>query len=418
MHICDKFSDRIQILKLCIEGGNSLKPIFQVLKNCCPNLKQLRIEGKFIQAKDLDLFSPGELPKKPNLTLFSLTCWNFYPEIEFVTALANFIQLVVKASPNLKVVTIPWGFYPNLPKSKHLESLTIALDNVYPSDVADTQNVSKLLEMLRQVDNHLVNLCFGTDQNQYMLVPSENYDFKKFRFRLSRRMPKLRKFSNRIVEMFQCADFLQNIEMMPSVETLLIGRELKELRSVDEILRGICDKKMILAGVRKLELIELYDPRLLDGVATAFPNVEALEMNRLWVTDFEAEVTRLEVDVILEGCRGWGRLKRLKVTLPKYPTEMGAFIQALLQGRELFQRLATLEINTYDGDFGTYELSEVEMDMFKQLLLEMDGMDRVTIHKISFGEDLVENILTFMESNNLDVGKFRLYDGSPYRVGD
>lgn len=45
--------------------------------------------------------------------------------------------------------------------------------------------------------------------------------------------------------------------------------------------------------------------------------------------------------------------------------------------------LATLEINTYDGDFGTYELSEVEMDMFKQLLLEMDGMDRVTIHKIS-----------------------------------
>ncbi|OXA47618.1 DNA mismatch repair protein Msh6 [Folsomia candida] len=101
------------------------------------------------------------------------------------------------------------------------------------------------------------------------------------------------------------------------------------------------------------------------------------------------------------------------------PIGIGPSFRSKVGGDSVFpNRLATLEINTYDGDFGTYELSEVEMDMFKQLLLEMDGMDRVTIHKISFGEDLVENILTFMESNNLDVGKFRLYDGSPYRVGD
>lgn len=80
MHTCDKFSDRVQVLDLCIYGENSLKPLFQVLQNCCPNLKQLRIEGSFIQAKDLDLFPPGAeqiVPVKRNLTLFTLTGWNF-----------------------------------------------------------------------------------------------------------------------------------------------------------------------------------------------------------------------------------------------------------------------------------------------------------------------------------------------------
>ncbi|XP_035713720.1 uncharacterized protein LOC118438081 [Folsomia candida] len=128
MHICGKFGDWVQILEIYLSEEDCLKSTCQVLKYCCPNLKQLRIDCDFVDARNVDLFPPDEeqiLPVKPNLTLFTLTCLDFDPEIWFVPAIAILIQLVVKASPNLREVTIPWGFYPNLANSKCLESLTI-----------------------------------------------------------------------------------------------------------------------------------------------------------------------------------------------------------------------------------------------------------------------------------------------------
>ncbi|XP_035712351.1 uncharacterized protein LOC118437451 [Folsomia candida] len=377
MHICEKFSDHVQILHLLIWDEDCLKSICQGLTNCCPNLKQLRIEGEFARSIGVDLFpfgGEGILARKPNLTVFAFTCMICKPEIQFLKDLANFIQLVVNASPNLRGVTIPWGFYPDFANSKCLESLNISLDDVDPFEIEDVQNVSKLSEMLHQVDGQLVSLCFGTVQKTDLLGPLEYYHFKNsspIGFNLLRRMPKLRKFCNRIVEMFRSADFLQNIEMMPFLETLVIGRDLKQLRGVDAILRGICNAKMILPSVRKLELIELYDPKLLDGVATAFPNLERLEMVQRIATGLWGQVDKVEMDIMLEACRDWSGLKHFKVTLWKYPEKMGEFLQGLLQGREFFQRLTTFEIKTrhYQRMKMTRSFTEDEMALFKQLLL-------------------------------------------------
>ncbi|XP_035713587.1 uncharacterized protein LOC118438022 [Folsomia candida] len=276
--------------------------------------------------------------------------------------------------------------------------LNIALNKVHPCEIQYTPNVSKLSRMLHQVDDQLVNLCFGTVQNDLLLMSDDEYDYEnssQIGFHLSKKMPKLRKFSNRIVEMFRCADFLQNIEMMPLLETLVLGRDLAEVRGVDDILRGICNAKMILPSVRKLELIELYDPRLLDGVATAFPNVERLEMVRLLAKELKEEV-RLDVGVVLEACRGLSALKHLKLTLSVYPAEMVDFIQGLLQGRELFQRLTTLEITTCRWKYVPRNLTEDEMVLFKQLLLVIDKMDRVTIANLDLNEESANIILDFI----------------------
>ncbi|XP_035712135.1 uncharacterized protein LOC118437303 [Folsomia candida] len=327
MYVCDKFSNRVEILDLSICDERCLPSVCQVLKNRCPNLKQLRIDGDFTDACDVNLFQRGEeqiLPLKPNLTLFTLTCYSYDPKIQFVKTLANVIQLVVNASPNLREVTIPWGFYPNLANSKCLESLHISLNEVDPYEIEEIQNDSRLSDMLHQVNDQLVGLSLGTVQNALLLVPREGYDFgnsSPVGFHLARRMPKLRKFSNRIVEMFRCSDFLQNIEMMPFLETLVLGRDLQELRGVDEILRRIFKKQMILPSVRKLKIIEVYDPKLLDGVATAFPNVERLEIARWAEMGFDCKLDRLEVNVVLEACRRWNALKRLTLTLSKYPVQ-------------------------------------------------------------------------------------------------
>ncbi|XP_035707785.1 uncharacterized protein LOC118435598 [Folsomia candida] len=417
MYICDKFNDRVQILELCLRKENSLKLVCPVLRNCCPNLKQLRIVGKFI-AKDLDLFPPGEeqiLPVKPNLTLFALTCWNFRPEIKFSTTLANLIDLVVNASPNLSEVTIPWGFYPDLSNSKSLVSLNIALDEVDPIKIEDIQNVSKLSGMLHQVNGQLVNLTIGTVQGAFLLLPSTHYRFEnrpQIGFHLTRRMPKLRKFSNRIVEMFRCADFFQNIEMMPFLETLVIGRQL-EKRGVDEILQGICKAKMVLPSVRNLEVVELFNSRLLDRVATAFPNVERFEMVRMLAREVEGEVRRLEVAVVLEAFRGWKRLKHLKLTLSEFPVQMGEFIWGLLRGEELFRRLSTLEIKMrrWDENYETRDFSEDEMSLFKQALLVMDKMDRVTIAGLDLSTESRNNIMDFVASHKISASKFRMMGG-------
>ncbi|XP_035708113.1 uncharacterized protein LOC110850233 [Folsomia candida] len=132
-HVCDKFGSNVQVLELDIneEGAPWTK---HVLKNSCPNLTQLRINcGPLLNWASTDPIPGDIIPAKQNLTSFTMSSKLATPE------LTNFIEMVIKASPNLKEVTLPWGSCPDLSNSKCLDSLTIALDYVDPRDIAQAE---------------------------------------------------------------------------------------------------------------------------------------------------------------------------------------------------------------------------------------------------------------------------------------
>lgn len=239
MHVCDKFSDRVQLLDLGIHDEDCLPSIFQVLKNSCPNLKQLLITCVFNEEEYVPSEEIQELPQKPNLTVFELNS-------EVVAAsptLTRFAQLVVNASPNLRKLEISWGVYPDLETSKSLDSLTLHLDDVRPLDVALRDlKPSEVTRMLGQVGDQLVHLAFAYCRFHQMDSMKEKYNLDNSTqrgIRLPGKMSKLRTFQNVIIDFIQHADFWEDIERMPVLESLTIGKVSKTKTSVDTILKNL-----------------------------------------------------------------------------------------------------------------------------------------------------------------------------------
>lgn len=285
MHVCHIFSDLVQLLKISIKEETCLKSVYQIFKNCCPNLKQLRIKASFMEGKDLDLAGLQKiLQPKPSLTLLSITSRKVTP------FLASLVQLVVKASPNLKGITLSWGLFPDFANSKCLNSLTIVLDDVDPVDIIHGDgNIAKLHRLLGQVGDELVSLSFANINGSSLV---ETLPLPRSRFQLPRKLPKLQNFRNDVIDVFQCDDLFQNIEMMPSLKIVEIAIALDKSTRVDEILQNMCDSKKTLGSVKKLTLRDMYDPRVVDGLTKVFPALEQLRVDTFYPTIVDGEVNR------------------------------------------------------------------------------------------------------------------------------
>ncbi|OXA64893.1 hypothetical protein Fcan01_01667 [Folsomia candida] len=329
--------------------------------------------------------------------------------------LTNFIDVVINASPNLKEVTLPWGFSPDLSNSKYLDSLTIALDNVDPCDIVRAEDkLSNMSRMLSQVRNQLVKLSFDYVDNTYVGYGSTELDdtknFKKTHFHLpTKKMPKLKTFRNRMTDVFRCDDLLQNI--VPNLKSLMIGKAFQKSKSVDDIVQNIClSKKKVLPNMTNLRVMQLHDPKLLKRLVTVFPNLEKLKLDTFDTRDSGGKKTLLKLGVVLKTCRGWRVLKHLGLRLPKYPKQVEDVIQALLKAKKLFKQLKTLSLGTCKFDNKIHDLSANEIDLFKQLLVAIRGMDRVGIAGIYYGKESAESIRAFMALNEMRVSKFSVVE--------
>ncbi|OXA40194.1 uncharacterized protein LOC110860771 [Folsomia candida] len=406
-HLCISFSDRVEILDMRINYEDCLKSISLVFRNSLPNLKQLRIRFAFFDDNEEYDYVPKReifvtpLPEKPNLTVFNL-------KSEVVAAspiLTSFAQLVVNASPNLREATLPWGFYPDLERSKFLDTLTLELDDARGLDVALKQlNPSELTRMLDQVGGQLLHLSFSYSTFHYGKSMTEDYHVVDNStppgFRLLRKMPKLRKFDNEMIDIIQHSDLWQDIGRMPALKSLRIGKIWKDSTSVDTSLKNLFEKQHIFTNVADLRIHELHDPRLLDGLKTAFPNLQ-----KLWLDNKEAG---MELGVVLKACVGWGGLNHLHIGLPTYAKKMWDIVKALLDCAELYKDLKSLEIETHSWDLTWHDLTETELHVFKEALYSMKGMDRVVIRDLYFGDESRRNILDVMASNEMPMWKFKV----------
>ncbi|OXA40169.1 uncharacterized protein LOC118439394 [Folsomia candida] len=401
-HFCDKFSDIVQIMDLSIADEDCLKYIHQVLTNCCPNLTHLQILCEFQNHKQI-LMDP--ITPKLKLKSFILNSKVKTP----VLTLTNFAQVVVNASPNLREVTLPWGIHPNFENPKFLDSLTIELDGLRPRDINRFKSF-ELSRILNQIGDQLVSLCFGEYDAIDWIDGFENWSRKEFQ--IPRKMSKLQKYRNIVVDIFRCDDVLQDFERMPVLNTLVIGKtNSTKSASVHEFLQTIFDAGKIFGGVKDLKILELHDPTLLEGLKTAFPNLVSLGLETICPEDDREEESGMKLGVVLKACGGWGGLKHLNLQLPTYPEEMMNVIQALLGGLELYKGLKTLEILRYHGRDETHDLTEIELDLFKQLLFAMDGMDEVEIENLYFSKESVTEIINFMKLNKISVSKFQIFQG-------
>ncbi|XP_035703519.1 uncharacterized protein LOC110842643 isoform X4 [Folsomia candida] len=411
MHTCDKFSDVVQILEISIDYEECLKTVYQVLKHCCPNLKQLRIgitvnPYKTSRSRGCEILPESLLEPKTNLTLLTVSSNQVTP---FLTSL---IQVVVTASPNLMDVTLPWGFCPDFANSKRLETLMIALDRTRAIDIAQADgNLSELSRMLDQVGDQLVSLSFRDvlRKEEVRMIDFENSNPTGFRFP-KRRMLKLQKFWNQMADIFQCDDLFRNIESLPGLETLVIGKVSKKSNCVDEILRNIFHLNKIFGSMKNLKILEMHDPTLLDGLKTAFPNLESLDVKTFCKTDFRGNVSQMELGVVLDAFGRWEGLKSLLLRLPVFPNTIIDVIRALLEGKELYKDLKMFETGIFKlkNNFTRHELTTEEMNLFKQLLLAMNRMDEVIIYNLPLGEESMKTISDFMASNRLATPKFTI----------
>ncbi|XP_035713226.1 uncharacterized protein LOC118437880 isoform X2 [Folsomia candida] len=391
MHLCHIFSDQVQILETLIETGDYLPSIFHVFKHSCPNLKQFRINCIFNNAEDIPtgeiLVAP--LPQKPNLTVFELNSEQSSP------ALTSFIQLVVNASPNLRKVTLPWGSYPDLKNSKFLDSLTLKLDHMRPPDISlrDLKPLD-LARLLNQVGDQLVHLSFSYIYANSRFSMEDNYDLDNSTssgFRLPRKMSKLRTYKNDLIDIIQHADLWQDIVGMPALESFKIGKICKKSTSMDAILKKLLETKRILTNVTDLNINELYDPKLLEGLKTAFPNLTTLALD----TFHKKEMGGMELGVVLKACAGLDTLNHFHLWLPTYPERMRDTIEALLIGRDLYKKLNSLVIDTYRKNEIGRDFKHHEMDAFKELLVSMKEMDQVIINDLYVGDETLRNVLEF-----------------------
>ncbi len=333
--VCDKFGNSVQILELGIAHETSLQGVYQVLKNSCKNLKQLRIKCTFVQnqASSTDLIPTEIMPAKQDLTIFKVSS-------KRVTAhLTSFIEVVINTSPNLMEVILPWGFFPDLSNSKCLNSLTIDLDNADPNDIARAEDkLSDLSRMLSQVSDQLVKLSFDYVGNARPTDLDETTNFKKFQYRLpTEKMSKLQTFRNQMIDVFRCDDLLPNI--VSNLKTLAIGKAFAKSESVDEILQNMClskKKKILLkSNMMNLAVEELHDPKLLKQLVNAFPNLGKLKVDALNTTGFRGKTSRMKLGVVLKVCGGWKALKHLELYLPKYPEQFEDVIKALLKEKKV-----------------------------------------------------------------------------------
>ncbi|OXA48162.1 hypothetical protein Fcan01_16885 [Folsomia candida] len=414
MNLCDKFNDIVQILEITIYSHICFKYIYQALQNSCPNLTELRITCD-IRSFEIPHNQPRVLTAKPRLTLFALNC-NMSERDETPSFLNSFSQAVVNVAANLREVTLPWGCHPDLSPSKCLDSLRIALgDEFEEKDIVHFQ-VSDLSRMLNQVTDQLVALSIMKGSGSWGYFKPGTWN--RIPFSLPRPMPKLKTYRNMMVDIFECTDILKDIEKMPGLKNLVLGKT-GTIRStcLHEMLETICNSGKILGNVTTVTIIEMHDPTLLEGIKTAFPNLESLALNTYNERDYAGAVSGMELGVVLKACTSeLGRLKHLSIRLPSYPEQMMDVIKALLDSRDLYQGLKTFKL--FETRFNTlkHDLTEDEMDLFKQLLLAMNVMDKVTIW--NFGEESMRNILTFMTSEKLPVSKFMMFGGWAYRATD
>lgn len=322
LHFCDKFTDIMQIL----EFSSITKTVYHLssFKRLLPEFETVTFSFSEYDILNRQIL-PVVLTPKPNLTMLKLNS-------QHETTTPSLIQLVINVSPNLREVTIPWGVYPDFAHTKRLDSLTIALSDLYASDIGHF-NPAEFSRMLRQVDDQLVTLCFGETNRTIYIFGTRVWN--QIEFRLPRKMPKLRKFRNVLFDVFRCDDVLADLEKMPALETLVIGKtNATKSTALHEFLQRIFDADKILGGVKDLTIIELYDPNLLAGVKTAFPNLVNL---RVRTFTGNADWSEMKLGVVLQACTGWKGLKRLELMVPSYPRQMVGIIQALFDAMELFK---------------------------------------------------------------------------------
>ncbi|XP_035708095.1 uncharacterized protein LOC118435785 [Folsomia candida] len=366
-HFCDKFSDNVQILELCINAVDCLRYIHQVLTNCCPNLTRLRIACSFTKTKQM-LMDP--LPPKAKLTSFLFYSSRKPP--------VSFIQAVVNASPNLRELSIPWGIHPNFENSKSIDSLTIGARALQARRI-DRFKPVEMSRMLNQIGDQLVTLGFGEYDEVVCITGSGNWDRQEFR--LPRKMPKLQKYRNMLLDVFQCDDVLHDFEKMPVLKRLVLGKTYRtKSASLHEYLQTIFNAGKILGGVESLKIFEMHDPTLLEGLKTAFPNLVRLELDTGDMTDHRGEESRMKWGPVLKACAGWVGLKHLYLSLPTESDLVLDVIQGLLDGSELYKTLKTFEMGQCCGDDVTHDFTEIELNLFKQVLVATDEMDEVEIH--------------------------------------
>lgn len=306
-----------------------LSSVYLILKNFCPNLKQLRISCKFNEPNP-GLLSSSSFSLKQKLTLFTLRSNAVTPY------LASFAQRIVTASPNLREVTLPWGLCPQFVNSPNLESLTIALDGIKPSDLAHANDkFADLSRMLNQVGDQLVKLCFQNVSSVGVTDLDEDFDDfeSRIKFQLPSKMPKLRTFRNEMMEICECDDLFQDIERL---ETLEIGNASENSKCVEQVLQNICKSNKILARLKNLEVIGMHDHVLFAELTTVFPNLERLKVDTFAMADDEEN--EMHLDVVLEACGDWKQLKHLDLALPTRIERIMDFFQTLWDNEELFQR--------------------------------------------------------------------------------
>ncbi|XP_035701008.1 uncharacterized protein LOC118433314 [Folsomia candida] len=327
-HFCDKFSDNVQSLELLIDDANYFTCIHKILTNRCPNLKRLHIFCKIDPNLENIVLQP--LPPKRNLVSFVLNSEMKTP----MQTLTSFSQLVIDASPNLREVTIPWGIYPNFENSKFLAYLTITLDNFDAAKIARFDPAA-LSRVLNQTSGQLVSLCFGEHDLRKSIYGSKTWTRKEFQ--LPRKMPKLRKYRNVLLDVFQCDDVLADFEKMPALKTLVIGKtDSTNSVCLHEFLQAVVDAGKILGGVKTLKIFEIHDVIFFEGLKTAFPNLESLEVDTCTKKDhFLEKESGMKLGVVMNACGGWSGLKHLELGLPTYPEEVKDVLQTMLDGLNL-----------------------------------------------------------------------------------
>ncbi|OXA48163.1 hypothetical protein Fcan01_16884 [Folsomia candida] len=260
-HVSALFSDTIQTLEISICIVNFLKYVYQALKNSCPNLTQLQISCEEVESLNTP-FQLGTITAKPRLTIFSLD-YAVDGDRTCISGLTSLVQEIINASPNLKEVTFPWGCHPDLAHSKCLDSLRIALSELSEEKDIVPFNGSELWRMLNQVGDQLVSLFFG--ENNEIQDISGLGRWKRIEFGLPKIMPKLKMYRNLFVDVFECTDILKNIEKMPVLNTLVLGKTTAtKSTSLHDMLQTIFNSGKILGNVRNLKIIEMHDPTLLE----------------------------------------------------------------------------------------------------------------------------------------------------------
>ncbi|OXA48406.1 hypothetical protein Fcan01_16958 [Folsomia candida] len=168
---------------------------------------------------------------------------------------------------------------------------------------------------------------------------------------------------------------------------------------------------MVLGNITHLEIWETHDPSLLEELKTAFPNLVKLEVITCEEMDTRWDESGMELGVVLNACGGgWGAPKHLYIELPSYPDQIKDTIQVLVDTREMFVGLKTLEIGMMECENPRiHNLAENELDLFKQLLIALDEVDLVSIHDLYFGKETLRNILHFLESSKMYVSKFKMF---------